>query len=614
MCGICGIYGTEDSKTIKKMCSSLIHRGPDDHGYFLDDNISLGHRRLSIIDLETGHQPIHNENEDIWVILNGEIYNYLELKENLNLRHKFYTNSDTELLVHLYEEYGENLVKKINGMFAFAIWDINDKKLILARDPLGKKPLYYHHNNGKLLFASEIKGILNADIKRQINPEALSSFLCYQYTVGVNTLFDGVKKLPAGHILTINNNELKIRRYWNFFEDITCEDETKIAQKLRNLLQNSAQYRVISDVPVGAFLSGGLDSSATTALTRPLIDYDFHTFSVGFESFSELKFAKIVSEHLDTIHHEITITSEMVKKNIDKITWYNDEPLGDAAIINNYFLASLAKDYVKVITAGEAGDELFAGYPNYRTNLKLHSILNDSFAKKLAVTLINSLPDKGNIYRSRIEKYLTNVALNFAKRPLQNSHMQTTRVMTNNELIWLTNLKPTDIEKLAFMPINMKNSLNKMLAMDCKNLLPEKFLMKADKATMANSLEERLPLMDKNVVQYAFSIPPDMKLKNGTEKYILKMAVKDLLPPIIIKRKKQGFGTPLKHWIVEDGLKDRILQTFYENKLINNLFRKEKIEKIAKSLKNNNTYRTGIIWSIFTLGLWYDVYFEEKLG
>ncbi len=614
MCGICGIYGIEDSKTIKKMCNSLIHRGPDDYGYFLDDDISLGHRRLSIIDLETGHQPVHNENEDIWVILNGEIYNYLELKENLNSRHEFYTNSDTELLVHLYEEYGENLVKKINGMFAFAIWDKNNKKLVLARDPLGKKPLYYYCKDGKLFFASEIKGILNAGIKKQINQAALSSFLCYQYTVGINTLFEGIKKLPAGHVLTIKDNELKIRRYWNFLEDITCDDEPKIIKKLKKLLQNSAQYRVISDVPVGAFLSGGLDSSAATALTRPLIDYDFHTFSIGFESFSELKFAKIVSDHLDTIHHEIIITPEMVEKNIDKITWHNDEPLGDAAIINNYILASLANDYVKVIIAGEAGDELFAGYPNYRTNLKLHSLLNKPILQKLTATLINNLPDKGNIYRSPIEKYMTNMALNFTENHLEKSHMHTTRVMTNEELTWLSNLKIGNIEKQAFIPCSMKNPLNKMLAMDCKNLLPEKFLMKADKATMANSLEERLPLMDKNVVQYAFSIPPSLKLKNGTEKYILKMAVKDRLPPSIIKRKKQGFGTPLKDWIIEDRLKDKILEIFYENTLINDLFKKEKMEKIAKNLKNNNNYRIGIIWNIFTLGLWYDVYFEEKLG
>jgi asparagine synthase (glutamine-hydrolysing) len=345
------------------------------------------------------------------------------------------------------------------------------------------------------------------------------------------------------------------------------------------------------------------------------VDYDFHTFSIGFESFSELKFAKIVSDHLDTVHHEIILTPEMVEKSIDKITWHYDEPIGDAAVINNYFLASLAKNYVKVIIAGEAGDELFAGYPNYGTNLKLHSLLNNnSFVKKLAFNLTNNFPDKGNIYRSRIEKYLTNIILNFAKEPLQDSHMHTTRVMTNEELVWLTNLKSIDIKKFAFIPSNMKNPLNKMLAMDCKNLLPEKFLMKADKATMANSIEERLPLMDKNVVQYAFSIPPSLKLKNGNEKYILKMAIKELLPPSIIKRKKHGFGTPLKDWIIQEGLKDKILQTFYENKLINSLFRKEKIEKIAENLKNDNTYRTGIIWSIFTLGLWYDVYFEERLG
>ena len=608
MCGICGIYGLEDKELVKKMCETLVHRGPDDQGIYTDSNISLGHRRLSIIDLKTGHQPIHNEDETIWVILNGEIYNFRELREDLENKHDFYTNSDTEVLVHLYEDYGVRLVEKLNGMFAFAIWDSQQKKILLARDPIGKKPLYYHWDGEKLIFASEIKAILEAGVKTEIDLDALYSYLAYQYTLGKKTLFKGVRKLLGGHFLVIEKGELKIEKYWDIRENIIHDYEANLIKRLRLLLEKSAKYRMIADVSIGAFLSGGIDSSAVVALTRPLVDYEFHTFSVGFETFSELEYAKKVSEYLDTVHHEIVITPDMVAKNIEKIAWHYDEPLGDSAIINNYFLSEEARKYVKVVVAGEAGDELFAGYPNYKTNLRYYNLFKFPFLGNMMGKIIGLSPRKGDVYKNRIERFLTE----FAQSNFEKGHLYTTRSMNDEEIKWLTHLNHNNIEQFVIYPGNIEHPLNKMLALDCKNLLPEKFLMKADKATMANSVEERLPLMDKNIAEFAFAIPPNLKLRKGQEKYILRMAVKDLLPTEIVKRKKQGFGTPVDNWISKGDLKDMVIQKLSDNELIKRYFKEDKINKMIQNLDHpQNTRGAGTVWTVFALGLWYDVYFGD---
>jgi asparagine synthase (glutamine-hydrolysing) len=606
MCGICGIYGLENKELVKKMCQTLVHRGPDDQGIYTDSYISLGHRRLSIIDLETGHQPIHNEDETVWVILNGEIYNFNELREDLDDKHDFYTNSDTEVLVHLYEEYGERLVEKLNGMFAFAIWDSIKKKLILARDPIGKKPLYYYWDGEKLIFASEIKAILEAGVKKEIDLDALCAYLAYGYTIGEKTLFNGIKKLLGGHLLTLGNGNQEIKRYWDIKERIVNETEENIIKRLRMLLEKSAEYRMIADVPIGAFLSGGIDSSAIVALTKPLVDYEFHTFSLGFETFSELRYAKIVSDYLNTEHHEIVIDGTIVAHELNKIAWHYDEPLGDAAIINNYFLSKEARKYVKVVIAGEAGDEIFAGYPNYQTNLRYYNLFRVLFLNKMIEKIISLSPIKGDIYRNRIEKFLTT----FAQPNFERAHLYSTRGLNNDEINFLTEFDLDNIDRFAVYSNNIKNPLNKMLALDCKNLLPEKFLMKADKATMANSVEERLPLMDKNIVDFAFAIPPNLKIKDGQEKYILRMAVKDLLPGEIVKRKKQGFSTPVDNWISKGDLKDTVIQKLSDNELIKRYFKEDKINMMIQNLNYGNTDKARTIWTVFALGLWYDVYFE----
>ncbi len=604
MCGICGIVGLDDKNLIKRMCNVMVHRGPDDEGIYLDKNVSLGHRRLSIIDLEGGHQPVHNEDETIWITFNGEIYNFKELKKDLEKKHDFYTNTDTEVIIHCYEEYGDGFVEKLNGMFAFAIWDSSRNKLLLARDPIGKKPLYYYWDGKVLIFASEIKAVLEAGIKKELDLDGLCAYLSYQYTIGEKTLFKGIKKLLGGHTLTLRNGDIKIRRYWDIQEKTTIASEDNLIKKLRVLLEKSAKYRLIADVPVGAFLSGGIDSSCVVALSRPHVDYEFHTFSVGFETFSEFKYAKMVSDSLDTSHHEIIIDSNMVAQELNKIAWHYDEPLGDAAIINNYFLSKEARKYVKVVLAGEAGDEIFAGYPNYQKNLEYDSFFKIPLLNNICKSIVRISPRKGNIYGNRVEKFLSF----FAQPGFERAHLYSTRELSNNEIKYLTKLDPNDVDSLAIYPSGINNALNKMLALDCKNLLPEKFLMKADKSTMANSVEERLPLMDKNIVEFAFSIPASLKLRNGQGKYILKMAVKDLLPDKIIKRKKQGFGTPVDNWISNGDLKDIVIQKLSDSELINRYFRKEKIDRLIQDLNHGETFRARTIWTIFALGLWYDIY------
>jgi len=613
MCGICGFCGFEDSTVLRRMVEAIAHRGPDDDGTYIDENISLAHVRLSIIDLsKNGHQPMQNEGGTIWLTYNGEIYNFKELWGLLEGKHSFRSRTDTEVLIHAYEEYGLQFVQKLRGMFAFALYDAGKRKLILARDPMGKKPLYYYKDDNKFIFASEIKAILASGIDRQIDFCGLSSFLSYQYTVGRNTMFKRIKKVLPGELLVFDilKREISIERYWDLSENVTVASEKYFVTTLRKLLEESAKYRTIADVPVGAFLSGGLDSTAVVGLTKPNLDYDLHTFSMGFgDLFSELDFAKLASEHFDTIHHEVVISSEDVIKNIDKIAWHYDEPLGDSAIIGNYFLSREARKYVKLVVAGEGGDELFGGYPYYNVcskaryyfglPQKMRAVLNPFFSLLL--------PKQGLIERK------WQYALNYFK---QNdfdlaSFYLTKNGMTDEELDWLSSghLK-FDSDQIVFPENLIQNPLNKALALDCKNLLPEKYLMKADKSTMANSLEERLPLLDISIVEFAFQIPANLKIKNGVNKYVLKMAVKDIVPHQIIEREKVGFSVPSRHW-VRNEMDELVRQEIYEGKLSNMLFEKDKLDRILNSSNKGWNRPSGVIWNLFALELWYKNVFSR---
>jgi asparagine synthase (glutamine-hydrolysing) len=615
MCGICGIYGTEDRELIQRMLRVMKHRGPDGDGIYTDRNVSLGHTRLSIIDLsENGRQPMSNEEGDIWLSVNGEIYNFPELREQLQKKgHRFHSRSDSEVIVHAYEEFGLDFVKHLRGMFALAVYDAKKERLILARDPIGKKPLYYSSHDNLFLFASEIKAILQNPLPREVDPDALWSYLAFQYTIGDMTMFRGIKKVLPGTMVVYENNTLSVRRYWEIREDIRDTDEAAATAHLRQLLEDAVRARMVSDVPVGAFLSGGIDSSAIVALARPHVEKTFHTFSMGFETYSELDYAKIVSSHLDTEHHEIVMTGKEVVSELKKIAWIYDEPLGDAAIINNYFLSKEAKKHVTVVLAGEGGDEVFAGYPHYQINSAVLKIFSHDITKKIFRTFMQQVPVRYGCYdANRVVRYLR-YAGSFLDTNVERIHLNTTRQMADDEIRELTTIPPVRINDSAVYVPGVKNTLNRMLATDCRNILPEKYLMKADKGTMAHSVEERAPLLDTAIIGFAFTLPASLKIKNTREKYLLRKAVAPLLPKEITGRRKKGFGTTVGPWMEKD-LKEIVTQTIQEGPLLSSILKKD------LRCQSENAIQKGIrkspfkVWTLFALELWYDRYFTNWKG
>ncbi|MDO8873690.1 MAG: asparagine synthase (glutamine-hydrolyzing) [Methanoregula sp.] len=611
MCGICGIYGQENKILIQKMLDVLKHRGPDGQGIFSDKNITLGHSRLSIIDLsEHGKQPMSNEEGDIWLSVNGEIYNFKELRAQLEKRgHHFHSNSDSETIIHAYEEFDLEFIKKLRGMFALAIYDRKKELLILARDPIGKKPLYYANYQGCFLFASEIKALLEAGFPRILDKTAFWSYLAYQYPLGEKTLFQGVQKLLPGHMLILNEKEVIIHKYWDIVENVINENEDYFAKKLLEILENATKLRMNSDVPVGAFLSGGIDSSAVVALARPYYTNNFHTFSVGFETFSELPYAKKVSEYLDTDHHEVQITSEMVLKDLRKIAWIYDEPLGDAAIINTYFLSKEAKKYVTVVLTGDGGDELFGGYLNYSYNPRIYSLLRNPVISKMAGAVTNLFYKRYYPFNSHFINNKMRYLDFFLDSSFDRIHLNTQRNLGDKEIENISSLPYVDINTHANFPEAQQTSLGKMLAVDCKNLLPEKFLMKVDKGTMANSVEARIPLLDVELIQFAFTIPPQLKIKNRQEKYILRKAVQGLLPREILQRPKLGFGTTVGQWM-QDDLQEIVLQMIHEGPLLKDTLKNDARLHLIKNLNKKIRYSPSEIWTLFAAELWYDCYFR----
>ncbi len=594
------------------MLDVLKHRGPDGHGIYLDKNITLGHSRLSIIDLsENGKQPMSNEEGDIWLSVNGEIYNFKELRDQLEKRgHRFHSDSDSETIIHAYEEFELEFIKKLRGMFALALYDRKKKLLILARDPIGKKPLYYANHQGCLIFASEVKSLLAAGFPRIVDKTALWSYLSYQYSLGENTLFQGVKKLLPGHMLILNEKEVIIRKYWDIVENVINENEDYFARKLLKILETATKLRMNSDVPVGAFLSGGIDSSAVVALARPHYGNNFHTFSVGFETFSELPYAKKVSEYLDTDHHEVQITSKMVLNDLKKIAWIYDEPLGDAAIINTYFLSKEAKKNVTVVLTGDGGDELFAGYAPYLNNPRRYSLLKNPLIKKSANLVTNFFYNRYYPANSQFINDKMRYLDYFLDSSFNRIHLNSQRMMGDNEIKVITSLPNIDINSHANFPNEQQTFLGNMLAVDCKNILPEKFLMKVDKGTMANSVEARVPLLDVELIQFAFTIPPRLKIKNGQEKYILRKAVQGLLPREILQRPKLGFGTTVGQWM-QDDLREIVLQMIHEGPLLKDTLKNDARLQLIRNLNKKVRESPFEIWTLFAAELWYDTFFVD---
>ncbi len=628
MCGICGIYGftglgLEAEVITKKMCSVMVHRGPDDEGFYSDEKVSLGMRRLSIIDLVSGHQPISNEDKNVWVVYNGEIYNFPELREQLIQKgHIFATRSDTEVIVHLYEEEGENFVSMLNGMFAVALWDKRTNTLYLARDRLGIKPLHYWQSDTSLVFSSEIKSILQAGYQRELDFSGMSRFFTFEYIPAPQTIFKDLKKLLPGHMMIIRESKVQIKKYW----DVTpgcggdaAKNEETIMEDIYRRLKESVRKRLISDVPLGVFLSGGMDSSSITALMSEVAVSKIKTFSIGFreESFNELGYAKVVADCFQTDHQEFVVESNLVKELVPKLIEYLDEPLADASIIPSYIISNLARKFVTVALAGEGGDELFAGYDTYkayqvaRFYRKVPKLIRDKIVKNI----VKSLPASGKrlSFEFKAKKFISGIDY-----PPEISNF-----------IWWGAYSPAEKEKLftadtqeklsenLFAPISFHldntsavDAVSRLGYLDLKLYLQDDLLVKTDRMSMANSLEIRVPFLDHTFVEYAATIPSFLKLKRLTTKYILKKAMAPYLPPEILTRKKIGFDIPLGTWMRNE-LKDFVTDVLSPTNLNKHrFFNLAAIEKLLKEHLQGAHNHRQLLWPLIIFQFWYNHYME----
>lgn len=589
------------------MCDLIKHRGPDDHGYFTDSNVSLGTRRLAIIDLLTGHQPQHNENEDIWIVYNGEIYNFKNLKRDLEkLNHEFYTNSDTEVVLHSYEEWGKKCINKFRGQFAFCIYDSIKEELFLARDNLGLKPLYYYYDGTNFIFASEIKPILCHDIRRIINLSAFSYFLSLGYVPCDLTLFKNINKLPASNYLIFNLEEKKVqlKRYWDISFPIRKNSTiSQLTTQLRNLIEESVKIRLISDVPLGAFLSGGIDSSSVVAIMSSLMDKQVKTFSVGFEEgapVNETTYAKFVADYYNLDHTEIIVDSSSYNI-LPGLIWHLDDLIADAAIIPVYLLSKYAKDKITVALTGDGADEIFAGYSVFYRNPKFN-ILN--YLPKKSVDLIMKFYNLSPSQRIRMMLGYIDLSRNVEERYyrfiLQMHDLEKSKILPYD----VEKIKPILKDKLK----KVHDIINKFVYWDLKYQLPNQFNMKTDKMSMAASLEARVPFLDQEIVQWASTIPSNLKLKSSIEKYILRMAMKDILPKEILRRKKTGFSVPINLWL-NRGFKhssEDILQRLEKRK---SLIKKDYVKRIKR--KRQNWHYRIRAWNLIMFELWYETFIEK---
>lgn len=533
------------------MCSTIVHRGPDDDGFYCDGDVGLGMRRLSIIDLHSGRQPVRNEDGTVRVVFNGEIYNFQELRQRLESRgHVFATWTDTEVIVHLYEEYGRRCVDHLRGMFAFALWDSRQKQLLLARDRIGIKPLYFAEAGGRILFASELKAILELpDVARELNWSAVAHLFTFLTTPPTESIIDGVHKLEPGHILIARPGRAPlIERYWNLeFAPEYGRGESYFIDRVSELLAESVRLHMMSDVPVGAFLSGGIDSSAVVAAAAKLSPQPLQTFSIGFKEpdYNELSHARLVAEQYGTDHHELTLGPDALDQMGD-LAWHLDEPFGDSSAIPTYMVSKLAAQNVKVVLSGDGGDELFAGYDKYVVEQhERRARFMPSRARNLLGSIGRTMPEgmRGrNFLRHHslpaVERYLDASTL-FKRDEMQK--------LFRPEFAQL--LAPCDPWRSKAASLKSDgNWLSNLQELDINNYLPLDILTKVDRMSMAHSIETRVPLLDHKLVEFAATIPPEMNLRGGTTKYILKRAMKGILPDRIIDRPKKGFAVPLGYW------------------------------------------------------------------
>lgn len=627
MCGICGVVYCDrdqqvEQRLLKNMCDTIIHRGPDDEGFYVHNHVGLGMRRLSIIDLSTGKQPISNENGKIWIVFNGEIYNHKEIRAELEARgHQFKTQTDTEAIVHAYEEFGEKCVQKLNGMFAFAIWDELKNQMFLARDRVGIKPLYYFFDKQRLIFGSELKSILQAgEIPRRIDLQALDNFLTLEYIPAPLSIFQDIRKLAPGHTLTFKNNDIWIRNYWDVELKTNGTEPGEIKKNLRELLQDATKLRLMSDVPLGAFLSGGIDSSTIVALMAQVMDQPVKTFSIGFEdsTYNELEYARLIAKTFKTDHHEFIIKPDAVELS-DTLLKFLDEPFGDFSIFPTYLVSKMAREYVTVVLSGDGGDELFAGYDPYIAD-KIAKRYYSRLPRGLRNGVISKMVDM--IPPSSKKKGLINRAKRFVEGMKLPEDLHHTRWMiflqeAEKELLYNREMKSGILEKDSYKFIrnyfsnvsyNGADEINKQMYVDLKTYLVDDILVKVDRMSMATSLEARVPFLDYRFVELAATIPGGYKLQGKKTKVILKQAMEDLLPHEILYRGKEGFSIPIKNWLKKE-LKPLMMDTLAPDKIKREgFFNSQYIEKLVDEHVKGAENHSHRLWALIIFGRWYDLY------
>ncbi len=625
MCGIIGFVNLDqqqpaNERIARAMNQAILHRGPDDEGFYVNANVAMGMRRLSIIDLAGGHQPISNEDGSVWVVFNGEIYNYQELRQGLLARgHQLRTNSDTETIVHLYEDYGDDLVQHLNGMFGFALWDERRQRLLIARDRMGEKPLYFTQTDSAFVFASELKALVeHPSVQRRINLLALRKYLQYEFVPSPHTMLEGVQKLPPAHRLIYETGQWRTERYWqiSYGGERLKISEDEAAEEVRHRLREAVKIRLVADVPLGVLLSGGIDSSATAQLACEAAGNRVKTFSIAFEekSFDESSYARKVAEQLGTEHYEKRFTERDMLDIVPEIPRLLDEPLGDGSLIPTFLLSKFTREHVTVALGGDGGDELFAGYPTYGAHrmARLYQMIPQFVRSGLIEPAVASLPVSTE-----------NLSFDFkAKRFVRGaSHGAGTR-----HTIWMGSydarqqrelLKPEILaacpdeqvfdEVLGYDRVNGNGNIDlveRMMKLDATHYLSECVLFKVDRASMAASLETRAPFLDHTFIEFVQKLPVEMKLKGFTGKYILKKAMRGRLPDEIIDRPKKGFGMPVAKW-VKGELRGFVRDIFAPDRMKRRgLFNVDYVQRLLDEHERGVADHRKLIWTLLMFEMW----------
>lgn len=630
MCGICGIVEREtgsriDKHVLHQMTQAITHRGPDDDGYYVKDRTGFGMRRLSIIDLATGDQPVVNEDKTLWVVFNGEIYNYKSLYTNFTNRgHNFYTQSDTEVIVHAYEEYGVDCPKFFNGMFAIALWDEVHQRLLLARDHLGIKPLYYWLDSDRIIFGSELKSIiLHPAVVRELDIQALDQFLTLEYIPAPRTIFKNIYKLPAGHRLIYHNGQASVEKYWDIPDLDTPKDEGVVQEMLLNLIDDAVKMQLMSDVPLGAFLSGGIDSSSVVASMSKSSSTPVKTFSIGFDdaTYNELPYARSIARKYDTEHTEEILNPDIVDL-VEKLVPHLDEPFGDFSIFPTYLVSEVARNQVKVVLSGDGGDEIFGGYDTYvaQSMDRYYQFLPAKMRQSIFPKLMARIPPRPE------KKGIINKTKRFIEGASLPSSLKHTRWMmflseSEKELLYRPDLIDSlngwgtmGVLERHFDEKSHWNSLSQQQYVDIKTYLVDDILTKVDRMSMAVSLEARVPLLDYRIVEFAVNLPENFKISQGETKRIFKAAMSQRLPNEVLHKPKQGFSIPLKHWL-RDSLKPMMLDLLSPEKVRQRgYFDEECVADWVKQHLDGVQNHSHRLWALMVFEIWHEQFMDGKLS